>query len=97
MRSGESLWNETNGARHSYLQCLIQVAVGLHHADNLNWTGARKLFASALEYLEKGRAAAEEVDVDELKDKVLDFELALQQHMKDVGVVLPFFELPLKA
>lgn len=93
----EDLWNEASGARHAFLQGLIQVAVALHHAHNGNWSGTRKLFASALGYLEKG--ASEEgsegsIDINALKDCVLDFELALQKKLAGESVQLPFFQLP---
>ena len=95
----EDLWNDAQGARHAYLQCLIQVAVAMHHAGNENWAGTRKLLASSLSYLEKGRSAAVEVDLNALKDHVLDFELALQARLaggppENQGP-LPFFKLPL--
>lgn len=92
----EDLWNDASGPRHAYLQCLIQVAVALHHAGNANWNGTRKLFASSLGYLEKGRAAATEVDLDALKDHILDFELALQKKLAGEAVELPVFKLPRK-
>ena len=90
----EELWTAAHGASSAFLQCLIQVAVGLHHAGNENWNGTRKLFGSALQYLEKGRSAAHTVDLDQLKDRVLDFELALQAKLKGDPVELPFFKLP---
>lgn len=93
----ESLWMAATGARHAYLQGLIQVAVGLHHAGNENWKGTRKLFASALQYLAKGAAEALEVDVEQLSDLVLDFELALQKKLSGEAVELPFFRLPYRA
>ena len=94
--SWEALWNEAGGARHAFLQGLIQVAVALHHAGNENFTGARKLFASALNYLEKGRGDSEPVDVDILKDLVLDFELAIQRRLAGEKGPLPFFQLPVR-
>lgn len=92
----EDLWNESNGARHAFLQCLIQVAVALHHGRNGNWPGSKKLLAGSLNYLEKGRTAGPEVDLDALRDHVLDFALAIQQAEKGETVELPFFALPLK-
>lgn len=90
----EELWNEASGPRHAYLQGLIQVAVALHHATNENWRGTRSLLGSALGYLEKGRAAAKEVDVDRLVDAMLEFETCLQKRMGGEDVALPFFPLP---
>lgn len=90
----EDLWNEAYGPRHAYLQGLIQTAVALHHAGNANWAGTRKLLASAWNYLEKGRTAAEEVDVDALRDHLLDFENAVQRTLAGEPTELPYFKLP---
>ena len=53
-----------------------------------------KLFATALVYLEKGRAPDNEVDLDQLRDRILDFESALQNKMKGGEEPLPYFLLP---
>lgn len=92
----EELWNLASGARHAYLQGLIQTAVALHHAGNGNWAGTRKLLASSLGYLEKGSSEASEVDVAKLRDLILDFEIALQKKLAGENIELPFFTLPLK-
>lgn len=90
----EELWNEAQGARHAYLQGLIQVAAALHHAQNNNVNGCRKLFASALGYLKKGTSEAREVDIEKLTDLVLSFELILQDKLNGKTVELPFFPIP---
>ncbi len=92
----EDLWNEASGARHAYLQCLIQVAVALHHASRENWAGTRKLLASSLGYLEKGRDGGTEVDLVALKDHILDFEIGLQKKLQapNSEEELPFFPIP---
>ncbi len=93
--SWEELWTQAQGQRHAYLQCLIQVSVALHHASRENWAGARKLLASSLDYLEKGRLGGDEVDLERLKDHILDFELAIQKRLNDASSdELPFFEMP---
>lgn len=92
----EDLWNEAHGARHAFLQCLIQVAVALHHGRNGNWNGARKLCASALGYLEKGRAEANEVDLESLQEHILELELSIQRAMAGETKEISFFKLPLK-
>ncbi|WP_081795709.1 DUF309 domain-containing protein, partial [Paenibacillus darwinianus] len=45
----EELWLEEG--RNLLYQGLLQVAVGLHHWRNDNWSGAVKLFTAALEKL----------------------------------------------
>jgi predicted metal-dependent hydrolase len=92
----EELWNEASGARHAFLQGLIQVAVALHHAGNANWGGTRKLLSRALGYLEKGISESDPVDIAALKDLVLEFELGVQKSMAGEADALPFFKLPLK-
>ena len=90
----EDLWNEAYGPRHAFLQCLIQTAVALHHAGNGNFRGAHKLLASALSYLEKGRSDSDPVDVDALKEGIVDFELGLQAQERGESTPLPYFKLP---
>lgn len=92
----EDLWNEASGAENAFLQGLIQVAVALHHAGNENWKGTRKLFASSLSYLVKGKEASGEVDVEKLRELILDFEIALQEKFSGKEVELPFFKLPFR-
>ncbi|NBX92920.1 MAG: DUF309 domain-containing protein [Proteobacteria bacterium] len=92
----EDLWNEAHGARHAFLQCLIQVAVALHHGRNGNWNGAKKLCASSLGYLEKGRSDSEPVDLDQLKNSVLDLVLIIERNAAGEPVDIPQFPLPLK-
>ena len=91
----EDQWNEESGARHAFYQAIIQVAVALHHARNGNFKGARKLFASALGYLERGKIDCAPVDPERLKDLVLDFELAIGARVAGEEKALPFFTLPL--
>jgi len=92
--SWEDLWHEAQGPRHPYLQGLIQVAAALHHASNGNLRGMKKLFASGLAYLEKGREAADEVDVEELTQLVLGFQNAADDPTGQAE--LPYFKLPLR-
>jgi predicted metal-dependent hydrolase len=92
----EELWNEASGKEHAFLQCLIQVAVALHHGRNGNWKGSRKLCASALGYLERARGAEANLDLDELRDKVLEIEIAVQKIQNGESGEIPFFKLPFK-
>jgi predicted metal-dependent hydrolase len=92
----EDLWNEAHGARHAFLQCLIQVAVALHHGRNGNWNGAKKLCASALGYLEKGQSDSDPVAVDKLKDHVLDLALVIQKLAAGEPAEISYFKLPIK-
>lgn len=91
----EEIWMEAHGARHAFLQCLIQVAVSLHHASNHNWKGTRKLCASSLGYLEKGRADSKPIDMDALKELILGIELGLQEVEAGKREEVSTFELPI--
>jgi len=93
----EELWNEAHGPRHAFLQGLIQIAVALHHAGNGNFKGPHKLFARALAYLEKGASDSKPIDLEKLKDCVLDFELAIQAVEAGKDQPLPYFKLPYSA
>ncbi len=92
----EEIWNDAYGPRRYFLQGLIQAAVALHHARNQNWAGTRKLLASAMDYLERGRSEAPEIDIDLMKDKIVDFEIAVQQTLAGQEILLPFYKLPRK-
>ncbi len=88
----EELWNLADGERHNFLQGLIQIAAALHHAQKGNFKGTEKLFASGLNYLEKGQRCAEQVDFPALKDRILDFHNAVKAGEKE----LPYFKLPMR-
>lgn len=49
----ESMWLESVGPERSFVQGLIQAAVGLHHFGNGNMRGAAKLFHSSRDYMKK--------------------------------------------
>lgn len=92
----EEIWIDAYGPRRFFLQGLIQAAVALHHAGNQNWAGTRKLSASALDYLERGRSEAEEIDIDQMKESIIEFEVALQKILSGESIELPFYKLPRK-
>ncbi len=48
----EELWSDYHGPDRKFYQGLIQVAVCLHHFNNGNTRGARKLYNSSRNYLE---------------------------------------------
>ncbi len=47
----EDLWMETFASERPYYQGLIQTATAFYHLENGNLAGARKLFATGLQYL----------------------------------------------
>lgn len=92
----EDLWVESSGPKRAFLQCLIQVSVALHHASNQNWAGTRKLCASALGYLEKGRSESQSIDMEALKEHILEIELSVQEILEGKRETVPSFQLPLR-
>lgn len=92
----EDLWHELHGPEHALVQGLIQVSVAMHHASNENWNGAKKLCSSAIQYLEKGKSAGGPVNLEELKDLVLDLVNAVNSNMVGNRVEIVAFKLPLK-
>jgi len=92
----EEIWVDSYGPRKYFLQGLIQAAVALHHAGNENWPGCRKLSASSLDYLERGRSEGAEIDIDQMKERIIDFEVALQKKLTGETQELPFYKLPRK-
>jgi len=92
----EDLWHSAIGKRHPYLQGLIQVAVAMHHAGNGNLRGAKKLLASSYHYLEKAGEGPYEVDIEKLRDHMVDFEMALEKHAAGDPIPFPFFKLPMR-
>src|SRR5262249_41553838 len=49
----ESLWMDTAGDEKRFYQALIQAAVGLLHFCNGNLAGARKLYRSSRDYMQR--------------------------------------------
>lgn len=62
----EELWLEEG--RNRFWQGLLQVAVGLHHFGNANYTGAAKLLRAALKKLDGYADQEAGIDVKRLKE-----------------------------
>ena len=62
----EELWSDYQGPSRRFYQGLIQVAVCLHHFNNGNTRGARKLFHSSRDYLKDYAPEHMGLDVDRL-------------------------------
>jgi hypothetical protein len=62
----EELWLEEG--RNRFWQGLLQVAVGLHHHGNENYTGAVKLLRAALEKLDGYADGEAGIDVKRLRE-----------------------------
>jgi predicted metal-dependent hydrolase len=62
----EELWNETLGEERSFYQGLIHAAVALFHFGEGNLGGARRMYSSAVRYLDPYRPRYFGVDVEAL-------------------------------
>lgn len=62
----EPVWGRSQGTQRSFLQGLIQVAVGLHHHGNGNVRGALSLLTEGNDKLRPLRPSAFGVELDEL-------------------------------
>jgi len=60
----EELWTDYRGPSRKFYQGLIQAAVALYHFGNGNIRGARKLHASASDYLEPYKPKLLGLDVE---------------------------------
>lgn len=66
----EELWSDYQGPSRRYFQGLIQVAVCLHHFNNGNTRGARKLYHSSRDYLKDYLPAHLGLDLQRLFDEL---------------------------
>ncbi len=62
----EELWFDASGPTRMFLQGMIQIAVGYHHASNGNYKGAESLFIKGIPKLKAAEAASVVADLDEL-------------------------------
>lgn len=81
----EELWVEVMGESKLYLQGLIQASVGMFHFGNDNLGGARKMYRSAREKLEKYPSPYMKMD---LLQFLLDFEHCFQE-LLEAGTTYP--------
>jgi len=69
----EERWLElSEGADKRLLQGLIQLTAAVYHGRNRNWIGARKLAVSAGDYLADLPADYRDVDVEAVRDFLID-------------------------
>ncbi len=89
----EEVWHDLEGARRTFVQGLIQVAVGLHHLAHDNPTGARSLFRSGRSKLAASGPRPEGVDVARLLAGLEPWEAAAAAGRWPTAAVLPPFVL----
>ena len=82
----EELWLEEGRSR--FLQGLLQVAVGLHHYENENYTGAAKLLRAALEKLDGYADDEAGIDVKRLREDASAALAPLQAFLAEGGAGL---------
>ncbi len=64
----EDIWMKVEGLDKLHYQALIQVAVGVHHFKNGNWTGAIGLYEKALEKWKQLPSTYLGMDIEKLKE-----------------------------
>lgn len=64
----EDFWSEQNVPEKSFFQGMIHAAVCLHHFEEENLTGARKMFGSFLRYVSPFAPRFSGIDVQRLMD-----------------------------
>jgi predicted metal-dependent hydrolase len=75
----EEIWSETLAADRTFYQGLIHAAVALHHFEEHNCGGARKMYFSAVRYLAPYAPVHAGLDVERLlRDMERCFEELLQ-------------------
>ncbi len=62
----EALWMEASDPNRSFLQGILQIAVGLYHLTNHNWQGAVTLLGNGINRLRSYRPNYGSVDVEHL-------------------------------
>lgn len=65
----EEVWNETLGPDREFYQGLIHAAVALHHFEEGNLGGARKMYSSTRRYLQPYAPAHAGVDLETFLDQ----------------------------
>ncbi len=68
----EDLWGETLGEDRGFYQGLIHVTVALHHFEEGNLGGARKMFESARRYLAPYAPSFGGIDLERLLAQLAD-------------------------
>ena len=92
----EEVWGETLGADRQFYQGLIHAAVALHHFEEGNLGGARKMYGSARKYLEPYVPSHKGIDLDaflvRLKECFADLLIATGEY--PAGVTLDRDRIP---
>lgn len=72
----EELWSEMQGGEKKFLQGMIQASVALFHFGNENLGGAKKVYISAVKYLEPFLPGAMGVDLEKF---LVDLKFCFQE------------------
>lgn len=78
----EDVWGETLGESREFYQGLIHAAVALHHFEEGNLGGARKMYSSTRRYLEPYRPVYAGVDLETF---LADFEVCFADLLASSG------------
>lgn len=75
----EALWMEAAAPEKTFLQGVLQIAVGLYHLGNLNWKGAVILLGEGIRRLVPYQPDYFNIDVEQLVDQSDRLLTVLQQ------------------
>ncbi len=92
----EEVWSEVMGPERTFFQGLIHAAVCLHHFEEGNPGGARRMYGSCVAYLQSFEPAFCNIDVTRLLTD-LEFcfeELLAVRHGYPHGLTLPVDRIP---
>lgn len=81
--SFEALWHEAIEPDRTFLQGVLQIAVGLHHLTNRNWRGATILLGEGIGRLRDYQPEYVNLDVSELVRR----SRRLLEHLQQTGEV----------
>jgi predicted metal-dependent hydrolase len=75
----EAVWLKCEEPEKTFLQALIQITAAFHHLQRKNFIGAASLLGAALRRLDAFPATFGGIEVEDLRDNVRTWLLALQR------------------
>ena len=84
----EDLWIETEGEQKDFYKGLIQCSVAFVHLERGNYKGAKKLYRTSCEYLNRYPGVIEEIDVDRLLTQFHNFFAKVVPEAEAQGITM---------
>jgi predicted metal-dependent hydrolase len=85
----EGIWLACEGEEKRFLQALIQIAAAFHHLQRENFRGAESLLRAALRRLDSFPAAYGGIAVNDLRQNLRTWLLALEREGKSPQLPIP--------